>query len=55
MGTNIELGAAHNMGIPIIIYNPDKKELHPWHSGISDLIATDMTAIAEIVHDFYIK
>lgn len=54
VGTNIELGAAHNMNIPIIIYNPDKKELHPWHSGIAELVSSDMSAIAEIIKDFYL-
>ena len=54
VGTNIELGIAYNLHIPIIIYNPSKIELHPWHESIADYKTEDMETLIEIIEEYYL-
>ena len=54
VGTNMELGMAHNMQIPVVIYNPLDVLLHPWHKAVSDGVFTDMETLIDFITDYYI-
>lgn len=54
VGTNIELGVAHNVGIPVITYNPKNIEMHPWQKNISDFEIDDIERLVEIIRDYYL-
>ena len=54
VGTNIELGIAYNLHIPIVIYNPSKIEPHPWHESIADYMTEDMDTLLEIIKEYYL-
>lgn len=54
VGTNMELGIAHNLQIPIVIYNPDNTPLHPWQKAISDFQTNDLELLSEIVAEYYL-
>ena len=53
VGTNMELGIAHQLKIPVVIYNPSNAELHPWQKAISDFQTDDLELLAEIVTGYY--
>ena len=54
VGTNMELGIAHNLQIPVVMYNPDNSELHPWQRAISDFQTNDLALLSEIVAEYYL-
>lgn len=54
VGTNMELGICHNLHIPVITYNPNGVELHPWQEKISDFVVTDLDRLTDIVRDYYL-
>lgn len=54
VGTNMELGIAHNINIPVIMYNPGNVRLHPWQEAISDFQTNDLELLAEIIAEYYL-
>lgn len=54
VGTNMELGIAHNLQIPIVTYNPKNNELHPWQKAVSDFQTNDLELLSEIVAEYYL-
>ena len=55
VGTNMELGIAHNLQIPVVMYNPANCELHPWQKAISDFQTNDLGLLSEIVAEYYLR
>lgn len=54
-GTLIELGVAYENNIPIIGYNPEKVELHPWIMEICTHICTSRDGLYQFLVDQYLK
>lgn len=54
-GTLIELGVAHENLIPIIGYNPEKVELHPWIRAICTHICTSKSGLYQFLCDHYLN
>lgn len=54
VGTNIELGIAYNLQIPVIIYNPSNIELHPWHDAVAEFKTNNMETLVEIIKEYYL-
>ena len=54
IGSNIEVGIAYENNIPIILYNPDKKKIHPWHLEIADAVITDIRELVYFLKDYYL-
>ena len=55
IGSNIEVGIAYEHKIPVIIYNPEKSNIHPWHLEIADAVTTSVSELIDLVKDFYIN
>lgn len=54
-GTLIELGVAYECGIPIIGYNPENVELHPWINAICTHICTSEAGLYQFLCDHYLN
>lgn len=54
VGTNVELGVAYENHIPVIVYNPDKVELHPWQQMIANYVAENIESLLDVVHEYYL-
>ena len=55
VGTNMELGIAFKLDIPIIFYNPTDVELHPWHHLMCEAAVNDIEDLVEFVKEYYIR
>ena len=55
IGTAIELGVAYENRIPIIGYNPNKLELHPWIQSICTHICTDWDGLWMVLCNDYLN
>lgn len=55
IGTAIELGVAHENNIPIIGYNPNDVELHPWIREICTHICTSWEGLTLFLCDHYLN
>ncbi len=55
IGSNIELGIAYEHSIPVVLYNPEKKPMHPWHMEIADTTVTEIQELIDLVRDFYLE
>lgn len=54
VGTNIELGIAHNLRIPVILYNPYKVQAHPWQQAVADFQTEDLETLIEMIREYYL-
>ena len=54
-GSMIEFGVALERNIPIITYNPDKNELHPWVTCLSQKIIEDEQELLWYLEDHYMR
>ena len=54
VGTNIELGIAHNLQIPVILYNPYKIQVHPWQQAVADFQTEDLETLIEMIREYYL-
>lgn len=55
IGTAIELGVAYENKIPIIGYNPNGVELHPWLVEISTHICSSWDGLIMLLCDHYLN
>ena len=55
VGTNMEIATAYELGIPVIIYNPDNSEIHPWQRGMSDFIFNEMEDMLYYINNYYME
>lgn len=55
IGTMIELGMAYENKIPVIGYNPEKAELHPWIKVICTHICTSENGLYQYLVDHYLN
>lgn len=54
-GTLIELGVAHENKIPIVGYNPDGFDLHPWVKTICQHVCSSMEGLYQYLCDHYLN
>ena len=54
-GTLIELGVAYENNIPIIGYNPNFLELHPWITAICQHICSTREGLYQYLCDHYLN
>ena len=54
-GTLIEAGVAYERRIPIIIYNPNNEELHPWLRRIATHVCTSFDGMLMFLCDHYLN
>lgn len=55
IGTAIEIGVAYENKIPIIGFNPNKEELHPWYKEICTHICTSFDGLLMFLCDHYLN
>lgn len=55
VGTLIELGVAYESRIPIVGYNPEKTELHPWIKAVCTHICTSENGLYQFLCDHYLN
>lgn len=54
-GSMIEFGVAWERNIPIIIFDPDNNELHPWMKSMSQKICKEETELLWYLEDHYMR
>ena len=54
-GTTIELGVAYENRIPIIGYNPNNYDLHPWIRRVCTHICTSENGLYQLLCDHYLN